>query len=184
MKVLFRLIGLGICMLLVSCDLEPDTPIVKPAEFDKYTYNRQIRMERDSLTKQKRSSQKKTTEKSDTARAVPIASPETPPDTIPLKIVYGKAKIDTLMASGKNFVFVFDSDTANKLYLKVSASDTVSDPEIKQIRGPGNSSEGPFGTETIYHIREKGLHQVTVSEKQTSGKPRQEPFSFEVKLGW
>ena len=184
MQVVFRLMGWGIFLVLTGCNLEPGTPVAEPVDFDKNAYAKQIRWERDSLAKLKRNPEQQIKQKPDSSR---ILTRNLPPikittDTIPVKIRYGKAKIDTVKTKGQRMVFVFDSDTANKLSLKISTADTLSNLQISRIRDSQNNSVGPFGRETEYPIQEKGLHQVMVSENPNE--PWQGAFTFEVKLGW
>lgn len=175
----FRLIGIGVCLILMGCNLQPDTPVVKPTEFDKITYHKQIKQERDSVRKLRKVPQKKgKTAVNPQINPTPI---KVRTDTIPVTIRNGKARVDTL---GQRLIFVFDSDTANKFSVKISTTDTISRLRINQIIDPKNYSEGPFGSETEYLIREKGLHKIIISEEIKNTNPRNASFIFEVKLGW
>lgn len=170
---------------MISCDLEPKTPVVKPSEFDKTVYQTEIRQERNKIGTKKPG--KKQTKEVPDSNQVAANNPnpiKIAADTIPLKIVYGKAKIDTLKSPGQSFVFLFDSDTAHKLSIKVSSVDTLANLRISRVMDSGNHSQGPFGRELEYNIQQKGLQKVVVSENQIGGKPWGGRFTFEVKLGW
>ncbi len=177
------------CLLLiccafavVSCKKEPDVPVVKPQEFDKIAYA-------DSLKNEREKSNSKS--KTDSISAKDSITPATQSfelqdrtDTIHVKIVYGKAKIDTLKQPRQRMVFVLDSDTANKLTCKISTQDTLANLRISQIMDSKGNSDGPFGRELQYKVLEKGIHQIIVSESQMAGEPWGGRFTFEVKLGW
>lgn len=184
----FRVVGLSfLCWVLIGCKLEPNTPVIKPTDFDKEVYAKQIKKERDSI-QQNKHRQLKQVKKPITDSTKTIAKNQTPfkitTDTIPVKIVYGKAKIDTVKTAGQRMVFEFNSDTANKLSLKISAADTLANLRINQIIDSKGNSDGPFGRELEYEIKEKGVHKVVISESQMAGEPWAGGFTFEVRLKW
>lgn len=170
----------------MGCHLEPKTPVVKPSKFDQEAYAKQIKFERDSIQNLKKNSglsQKPIVDS--TKNLVKNKSQiKITTDTIQVKIQNGKAKIDTVKTAGQRFVFVLNSDTANKLLLKISTTDTLANLRINQIIDSKNNSDGPFGRELEYIIKEKGIQKVIVSESQMAGQPWAGAFSFEVKLKW
>lgn len=167
----------------MSCNLEPKTPVVKPTKFNQKTYAEQIRKERDSIAKL--SPGKTTKAKPDSIKANNnTAQFKITTDTIPVKVIYGKAKIDTVKTAGQRLVFVVNSDTANKLSIKISTKDTLANLRINQIIDSKNNSDGPFGRELEYEIKEKGIQKIVISESQMAGEPWAGAFTFEVKLKW
>lgn len=178
MDVTFRLIGIVFSLIFWGCKLQPETPVVKPIEFDKVAYQKEIK-ELDSIRKIKNAPQKKVNKIVNSQIMPALTKLRT--DTVQVKIQNGKARIDTI---GQRLVFVFNSDTANKFSVKVSTTDTISRLRIDQIINSKNHSEGPFGLETDYLIKEKGLHKVIISEESNNTNSHDVSVSFEVKLGW
>lgn len=178
------LIFLG--LILIGCRLEPKTPVVKPSKFDQEAYAAQIKMERDSIQNLKKNSGLIKKQTSDSSKMVVQNQPKfkITTDTIQVKIQNGKAKIDTAKTAGQRFVFVLNSDTANKLLLKISTTDTLANLRINQIIDSKTNSDGPFGRELEYVIKEKGIQKIIVSESQMAGQTWAGKFSFEVKLKW
>src|SRR5690606_7378793 len=172
--------------MLTGCDLKTKTPVAKPVEFDKVAYSKQLKLERDSIENltQKSNSKKKSVTDSAQNLVQNQSKIETTTDTVQVKIVSGKAKIDTAKIAGQRLVFVLDSDTAHKLALKITPKDSVATLRINQILDSKNNSDGPFGRELEYEIKEKGRHQIIVSESQMAGEPWAGKFTFEVKLKW
>ncbi|SMC81103.1 hypothetical protein [Moheibacter sediminis] len=170
----------------MSCNLEPKTPVVKPSEFDQKAYAVQIKIERDSIKNLYKDSKSVKKSVSDSTKTIVQNQPKfkITTDTIQVKIQNGKAKIDTAKTAGQRFVFVLNSDTANKLSLKITPKDTVANLRINQIIDSKNNSDGPFGRELEYAIKEKGIHKIIISESQMAGKPWAGAFTFEVKLKW
>lgn len=170
----------------MGCHLEPKTPVIKPSKFDQEAYGKQIKFERDSIQNLNKNSGLAKKQTSDSSKTVVLNQPKfkITTDTIQVKIQNGKAKIDTVKTAGQRFVFVLNSDTANKLLLKISTTDTLANLRINQIIDAKNNSEGPFGRESEYIIKEKGIQKIIVSESQMSGQPWAGAFSFEVKLKW
>lgn len=168
--------------LLVSCHLKPDTPIAKPQEFDSKQYADSLKFERSKHKKPKK----------DTTKGAPTDSLKTPTkksypettDTIQLKIVSGKVKMDTVKNPRQRLVFVLNSDTANKLNIKITPKDSTANIRISQIIDSKGNSDGPFGQEIIHPIGEKGTHYILVSENQMQGEPWGGRFQLELKLGW
>lgn len=176
-----------LCLILISfclagCDLEPKTPVVKPERFDKKAYSRQIKKERDSL--KLLSEQNAVPKPKADSSVTKNQQTKVRTDTIPVKVIYGKAKIDTIKAEGQRFVFVLNSDTANKLSIKITSKDSLANLRVSQIIDFKNNSDGPFGREVEYEIKEKGIQKIIVSENQMAGQPWGGSFSFEVKLKW
>lgn len=166
--------------------MESKTPIVKPSEFDQKAYAAQIKIERDSIQNLNKNSNSVHKPNADSTKITAQNQPKykVTTDTIPVKIVYGKAKIDTVKTAGQRFVFVLNSDTANKLSLKIYTKDTVANLRINQIIDSKNNSDGPFGRELEYTIKEKGIQKIIISESQMAGEPWAGAFTFEVKLKW
>lgn len=173
-------------LILVGCNLEPKTPIVKPTQFDQKAYAAQLKIERDSIQNLNKNSKSVKKPVSDSAKSLVQNQPnfKITTDTIQVKITSGKAKIDTAKTAGQRLVFVFNSDTANKLLLKITPKDSVANLRINQIIDSKNNSDGPFGQELEYVIKEKGTQKIIVSESQMAGEPWAGKFTFEVKLKW
>lgn len=184
---IFRVLSLIFSgLILTGCHLEPKTPVIKPTKFDQEVYAKQIKFERDSLQNLNENSNivKKEIENSSKKIAEDQPKIKVTTDTIEVKIRNGKAKIDTVKTAGQRFVFVLNSDTANKLLLKISTKDTTSNLRINQIIDSKSNADGPFGRELEYIIKEKGIQKIIISESQMAGKPWAGAFSFEVKLKW
>ena len=173
-------------ILTVSCKMEPKTTMVKPQKFDKKEYAVQLKKERDSLSQPKKINSTNAKTKTDTLKkstSQPIQFTEKT-DTIRLKIVYGKAKMDTVKLPRQKLVFVVDSDTASKLKLKLTSQDSTSNVRISQIIDSKGNSDGPFGKEIEFPVREKGIQKIIVSENQMQGDPWGGRITLDVKLGW
>jgi hypothetical protein len=170
---------------MVSCNLNPDTPIAKPQEFDKKQYADSLKFEREkkkTVPKVFSDAQLQKDSISQNSSAQKTYPEKT--DTIFVKIISGKAKIDTVKAPRQRLVFVLNSDTANKLNLKLFTQDSISNIRITQIMDSKGNADGPFGQETIYPIQEKGKHHIIVSENQMQGNPWGGRFQLEIKLVW
>lgn len=170
----------------MGCNLEPKTPIVKPSKFDQKTYTAQLKKERDSIQNLNKKSKSVKKSASDSTKTVIQNQPKfkITTDTIQIKITSGKAKIDTAKTAGQRLVFVLNSDTANKLLLKITPKDTVSNIGITQIINSKNDTTGSFGKEFEYNIKEKGIQKIIISESQMAAEPWAGKFTFEVKLKW
>lgn len=166
--------------------MEPKTPVVKPSKFDQKAYAAQIKIERDSIQNLNKNSTSVKKSVSDSTKNLVQNQPKfkVTTDTIQIKITSGKAKIDTAKTAGQRLVFVLNSDTANKLALKITPKDTVANVRINQIIDSKNNSDGPFGQELEYIIKEKGIHKIIISESQMVGEAWAGKFTFEVKLKW
>lgn len=166
--------------------MEPKTPIVKPSKFDQKAYATQIKIERDSIQNLNKNSKSVKKSVSDSTKTVAQNQPKfkITTDTIQVKITSGKAKIDTAKTAGQRLVFILNSDTANKLLLKITPKDTISNIGITQIVNSKNDTIGSFGKEFEYKIKEKGIQKIIISESQMATKPWGGKFTFEVKLKW
>lgn len=166
--------------------MEPKTPVVKPTKFDQKAYAAQIKIERDSIQNFNKNSKSVKKSVSDSTKMIAQNQPKfkITTDTIQVKIISGKAKVDTAKTAGQRLVFVLNSDTANKLFLKITTKDTVANLRINQIIDSKNNSDGPFGRELEYVIKEKGIQKIIISESQMAGEPWAGDFTFEVKLKW
>lgn len=178
------LIFLG--LIFTGCNLETKTPVAKPTQFDKEIYSKQIKAGRDSIDNLKKNLNptKKTVTDSTKNSVQNQPKFKITTDTIQVKITSGKAKIDTAKTAEQRLVFVLNSDTANKLALKITPIDTIANIRINQIIDSKNNSDGPFGRELEYIIKEKGVHKIIVSESQMAGEAWAGKFTFEVKLKW
>jgi hypothetical protein len=168
--------------LLVSCHLKPDTPIAKPQEFDSKQYADSLKFERSKHKVPKLDSTKLV--KSDSLKNPMKKSYSETTDTIQLKIVSGKVKMDTVKNPRQRLVFVLNSDTANKLNIKLTPQDSIANIRISQVIDSKGNSDGPFGQEIQHPIVEKGTQYIIVSENQMQGEPWGGRFQFELKLGW
>lgn len=168
---------------MISCQLKPETPVVKPKEFDAKTYQESLQIER---SKHKISKKDTLITKLDSTKIQSekkVNYPETT-DTIQIKIVQGKAKMDTIKAPRQRLIFVLNTDTANKLNLKLTPQDRIANVRISQIIDSKGNSDGPFGQEVSYPIQEKGIHYIHVSESQMQGDAWDGRIQFEAKLAW
>lgn len=180
---LAKLFSIFILGLMVSCEMKPATPLIKPTAFDSKAYVDSLKYERSRSTF--KSTPKKTQTQTDPLDSASQKSPvKVTTDTIQVKIQNGKAKIDTAKVPGQRLVFVLDTDTANKLSLKLESPDSLANLRIAQILDSKGNSDGPFGRNYVYPIQEKGQHQIIVSESQMQGEPWGGKFSIEIKLGW
>lgn len=181
--------------LLICCRSEPSVPVSKPVKFSKKEYAQNIIKARDSMrnvgfgsanpANQHPKSQNKEIKRDSLVKAVsPDLTPEPSPDTIRLKIAYGKSVIDTSKLAKQKVIFEFNSDSSNFLNLKVTPADSTANLRISQIIAPNGNSDGPFGNEIKYPITEKGVYRVLVSEDLMNGEPYSGKFNFQVKLGW
>jgi|SRR5690606_6590349 len=173
--------------LIISCEkIESKTPLVKPTEFDQKTYAENLKKQRDSLkTISSKKQTPKKTSSSDSTKVQPkkmVFKEKT--DTVHVKIVYGKAKMDTVKLPLQKIVFVLDTDTANKLKIKITSKDSLANLRITQIIDSKGVSDGPFGKEIEFPIIQKGKHQILISENQMQGEPWGGRFTFEAQLGW
>ena len=184
----FLFLVLSLFFVTISCKLEPNTLTASPQKFDKEEYEAELK---------KGIENQEPLVQTNGPSSIPVSTVDTlevvkqkketfleKSDTIPLKIVYGKAKIDTLKAPREKLIFVFNSDTAHKIKLKLTPSDSLANLRISQIIDSDGNSDGPFGQEIEYTVLKKGIHQVVVSESLMQGNPWGGKFSFEVQLGW
>ncbi len=182
-------VGLLVLFLLfISCKkLESNTPLVKPTGFDQKAYAEILKKQRDSM--ETISPKKQTSIKTSSPDSITKTEPQKltfseKTDTVQVKIVYGKAKLDTAKLPRQKMVFVLDTDTAKKIKLKISAQDSTANLRITQIIDPKGVSDGPFGREVEFPIVQKGKHQIIISENQMQGEPWGGRFIFEAQLGW
>src|SRR5690606_9402348 len=103
-------------------------------------------------------------------------------DTVLVKMAYGKAKMDTLKLPKQKIVFLLDTDTAQKVNLKISTQDSTANLRITQIIDSNGVSEGPFGREVEFSIIQKGQHTIIISENQMQGDAWGGRFIFEAQL--
>ncbi|MGB6084184.1 hypothetical protein [Moheibacter sp.] len=176
------------CMLMsvffvFSCKSDSKTPIAQPVEFDKAAYAENLKKERDSLNSEKVEVAAKPETDSATAKKTNLEFTETT-DTILVKFIYGKAKIDTAKLPRQKMVFLLNSDTANKIWLKLSTQDSLANLRISQIIDSKGNSDGPFGRELEFPVVEKGMQTVIVSESQMQGDAWGGKFSLEAQLIW
>ena len=176
------------CLFFISCNkIEPNTPLVKPIEFYKKTYAEQLKKQRESLNRNSsKDSVGLTSSSTDSTKKIQpqkLAFMEKI-DTVLVKVVYGKAKMDTVKLPRQKIAFILDTDTANKIKLKISTQDSTANLRISQIIDSNGISDGPFGREAEFSIVQKGKHQVIVSENQMQGDPWGGRFTFEAQLKW
>ena len=102
-----------------------------------------------------------------------------------LKITYAKAKKTLTKSAGQTNTFVFNSDTAKKVAIKLSAVDTLANIRINHIKGPVDSIKGgPFGKTLIFDLPAKGNYNFSISEKPTVKTPYQGEYQVELQLLW
>lgn len=102
-----------------------------------------------------------------------------------LTITYAKAKQKVIKLPGQTNTFVFNSDTAKKVAIKIWATDTLANIRINHIKGPADSIKGgPFGKTTVFELPAKGNYIFSISEKPTDKKPYQGEYNVELQLLW
>lgn len=162
--------------------MNSDTPKIKPTKFDKQAYHQQLLQARKPSQQKTKKNTQSTNNQKDTIQkvsSIPITV-----DTILTKFTYGKIKMDTAKTQRQKLVFLINTDTANKLDLKLSTTDTLANLRITQIIDSQGNSDGPFGRETLYEIKTKGIHKIIVSESQMNGEPWAGKFTFQAQLKW
>ena len=102
-----------------------------------------------------------------------------------LEISYAKAKAEPTKVAGQTNTFTFNADSAKKVWIKISAQDSLANIRINHIKGPVDSIKGgPFGKETIFELPARGVYQFSISEKPTNKKPYAGKYKVELKLLW
>ena len=102
-----------------------------------------------------------------------------------LEINYAKAKAEPTKVAGQTNTFTFNADSAKKVWIKISAQDSLANIRINHIKGPVDSIKGgPFGKETIFELPARGVYQFSISEKPTNKKPYAGKYKVELKLLW
>lgn len=102
-----------------------------------------------------------------------------------LVISYAKATAEVQKNTKQTNTFTFNSDSAKKVWIKLSAQDSTANIRINHIKGPVDSIKGgPFGKETIFNLPARGEYQFSVSEKPTNNKPYNGKYKVQVKLLW
>ena len=102
-----------------------------------------------------------------------------------LTVTYAKAKQKVIKLPGQTNTFVFNSDTAKKVAIKVWSTDTLANIRINHIKGPADSIKGgPFGKTTVFDLPAKGNYIFSISEKPTDKKPYQGEYNVELQLLW
>ena len=167
--------------------MDSKIPVAKPQKFDQKAYAVDLKKQRDSL----KSNAPKVRSKNDLAQI--DSTKKQPPkklklseqtDTLQLKITYGKVKMDTVKLPLQKMVFMLDSDTANKLKVKITPIDSTANIQIVEIIDSNGSTQGPFGKEIEIPIDQKGIQKIVVSESQFEADSWGGRFTIEVKLGW
>lgn len=102
-----------------------------------------------------------------------------------LIVSYGKASKEITKNAAQTNTFTFNSDSAKKVWIKISAQDTLANIRINEVKGPIDSIHGgPFGKETIFVLPSRGVYQFSISEKPTNPKPYAGKYKVELKLLW
>lgn len=102
-----------------------------------------------------------------------------------LEISYAKAKAEPTKVAGQTNTFTFNADSAKKVWIKISAQDSLANIRINHIKGPVDSIKGgPFGKETIFELPARGVYQFSISEKPTDKTPYAGKYKVELKLLW
>ncbi|GGE94636.1 hypothetical protein SAMN05443634_101226 [Chishuiella changwenlii] len=115
-------------------------------------------------------------------RIIPFSKDNT---TQNLVISYAKANAEVTKIAKQTNTFTFDSDSAKKVWIKISAQDSTANIRINHIKGPGDTIKGgPFGKETIFNLPARGIYQFSVSEKPTNKNPYAGKYKVELKLLW
>ncbi|MDD3771586.1 MAG: hypothetical protein RBT46_01370 [Weeksellaceae bacterium] len=176
----FNLI-LGIALLgIISCEMKPNVPIALPQDFNKKEYVAELKKEKIKSSQPEVSQEK--------VRIQPEIQSETKripekTDSVLLKIVYGKAKSDSVLLAHQKTVFRFDTDTARKLNLKISSIDSSDFAQIKIINPEGK--EMKFQELKIeYPIETRGIHNVEIMKNLKNNSEKLTKYIFEVQLIW
>lgn len=102
-----------------------------------------------------------------------------------LVISYAKANTEVTKTANQTNTFTFDSDSAKKVWIKISSQDSTANIRINHIKGPGDTIKGgPFGKETIFNIPVRGIYQFSISEKPTNKNSYTGKYKVELKLLW
>jgi len=102
-----------------------------------------------------------------------------------LKITYAKANKKLTKKAGQTNTFVFNTDTAKKVAIKITAKDTLANLRINHIKGPVDSIKGgPFGKTLIFDLPAKGNYNFSVSENPTNKKPYEGEYTIDLQLLW
>ena len=102
-----------------------------------------------------------------------------------LKITYAKANKKISKKVGQTNTFVFNTDTAKKVAIKITAKDTLANLRINHIKGPVDSIKGgPFGKTLIYDLPAKGNYNFSVSENPTNKTPYEGEYTIDLQLLW
>ncbi len=102
-----------------------------------------------------------------------------------LKITYAKANKKVTKKAGQTNTFVFNTDTAKKVAIKITAKDTLANLRINHIKGPVDSIKGgPFSKTLIYDLPAKGNYNFSVSENPTNKKPYEGEYTIDLQLLW
>ena len=119
---------------------------------------------------------------STTDKIIPLSANNT---TENLEISYAKAKAEPTKLAGQTNTFTFNADSAKKVWIKISAQDSLANIRINHIKGPVDSIKGgPFGKETIFELPARGVYQFSISEKPTNKTPYAGKYKVELKLLW
>lgn len=173
-----------VLIVAVSCEMESNTPIVRPQTFDQKKYIETLNpkpSENISHTVEKTNRDSIQTETIDTQN---LLSSEIS-DTVYVDINYGQAEVKTVKRSNRPIVFVFDSDTANKLDIEISSIDSLNNLVVSQISDKHHHSIRPM-TKKIedFSIESMGIHKVKVEQINTQGKFWKGEFTFKINLKW
>lgn len=102
-----------------------------------------------------------------------------------LKIAYAKAKQKISKKAGQTNTFVFNSDTAKKVAIKIWSQDTLANIRINHIKGPVDSIKGgPFSKTLIYDLPVKGNYNFSISESPMNKTPYVGEYNLELQLLW
>ncbi len=186
----FTVFILSICTLM-SCE-QNATPTIYPAKKGvdpAYAELLKVKKveEKPSAKEEKKKIAKKTpkkvTQPTVTKDQIVPFSKDNTRDT--LEIVYAKSKQKLIKKAGQTNTFVFNSDTAKKVAIKIWAEDTLANIRINHIKGPVDSIKGgPFGKTLIFDLPAKGNYNFSISEKPTDKKPYQGEYNVELQLLW
>lgn len=137
---------------------------------------------KDSTSSLKKQTPTITVKTSNIDKIVPFSKDNTTQNLI---ISYAKATVEVQKNTKQTNTFTFNSDSAKKVWIKLSAQDSTANIRINHIKGPVDSIKGgPFGKETIFNLPARGEYQFSVSEKPTNNKPYSGKYKVQVKLLW
>jgi len=97
-------------------------------------------------------------------------------------LVDGKAQI-AMHKDNQETVFVeFNANAGQTLSAQLTSDDSDANLRFSQIFFPDGSSDGPFGKELNYSLKEKGHYKLAIHENAMAGEPWHGDFAVSLQL--